>query len=139
MGKQGNRGTYKSMVKHNIRNITTLLAITIASFSYGQKRIENFLYGIKLIIPGDTLQLVKGSLGGKNYAHVFIDQSLMTSNTRLTSQFDGVYVIIQSLKSEKKNKELKVVATLLGLEPFRTKCYLKEALDTGELILITQN
>lgn len=121
-----------------IRPIIILLMSAVSYVSYGQKKMESFLYGTKSIIPGDTLQLVKGSLGGKSYVHVFIDQSKMTSNTRLTSQFDGVYVIIQSLRVEKKNKEEKVIASLLGLEPFKTKCYLKEALDAGELILITK-
>lgn len=112
-------------------------AVFMISTCAGQK-VESFLFGTKSIIPGDTLKLVKGSLGGKVYVNVFIDQSKLTSNTRLTEQFDGYVVIIKSLKSEKKKKQSVVTATLSGLEPFKTKCFLKEALESGELVLISK-
>lgn len=117
--------------------LSVFVTMYISNVCSAQK-VESFLFGTKSIIPGDTLKLVKGSLGGKVYVHVFIDQSKLTSNTRLTEQFDGYFVIIKSLKNEKRDKQSIVTASLSGLEPFKTKCYLKEALESGELVLVSK-
>jgi len=121
-----------------MRTLVTLCLLSLICFNGSAQKVENYLHGTKLISIGDTLKLVKGSLGGKTYVNVFIDQSKITSNTRLTNQFDGYFVIVKSFKYEKRDGLKILTASLSGLEPFKTKCFIKEGLDSGELVLISK-
>jgi hypothetical protein len=95
------------------------------------QKVQTLHYKGGSIEVGDTIQLVKGSLGGTTYSNVFINNKKVT---RMGSQFDGAFLFIKEMKTEKVYKGKTVSASLGGLEPFKVKCYLKEALESGEFI-----
>lgn len=116
------------IMKHMIQLGLCAFLLAMSTSSSGQK-LDNFQFGDLLITSGDTIRLVHGSLG-TTYSNVFINNSKVT---RIGSQFDGAVLIVKELRSEKINKKKVVTASLGGMDPFKVKCYLKEALESGEV------
>ncbi len=110
--------------------LLVLLALSSTAFSQGFE-----LPGGGVVVEGDTLELIKGSINKQQYRYVYINQGRLTSNTIMDSQFDGKYLWIKEIKLKKnKNGEKESIAYLDGT-PFKIECKLKEALRTGEVKL----
>ena len=87
------------------------------------------------VVPGDTLELIHGSINNKQYRYVYINQSKLTKNTAIDSQFDGSYLWIREIRLKKNDKGEKEAIAYLDGSHFKMECVLKYAFRTGEIKL----